>query len=106
MVGDERAHDDRLASAGGHLEGDAREIVDGVAIDGLRTGDFAESVLAGIGFFGDLVEPNGRFDGLALREKEMIFASRVEKPEVQQFLGDAGGVGIGGVAPDFHLVTE
>ena len=106
MVNDERAHHDGLAGAGGHLEGDAWEIVGRVAVDSLSACEFTERVLSRIRFFGDFVEPDGGFDRLALGKEKMIFASRIEKPIVKQFLGDAGGVGIGVITPELHFAPE
>lgn len=44
----------------------------------IATREFAEGVLAGVGFFGNIVEPDHALDGFALGEEEVVFAIGIE----------------------------
>lgn len=108
VVDDQCGHDDRLAGAGGHLEGEAGQVVLGGGRDLALLFEFPQNELACVRFLRDLVEPDGGFDGLALGEEELlrVVALRVQEPELEQFAGDAGGLRVAGFPPRAHLAAQ
>ncbi len=108
MVGDQRSHDDSLARPGRHFERNAREIILRRRRDLLRFFKPPVDVLADVGFLGDLVQPDSRFDGFALREKKRLghVPFGVEKPELKQLAGDARRLWVFRLPPRANLPAE
>jgi len=101
VPGDEHGHDDRLAAAGGHFEGDAeQERV--VLVVGLPDRAFDPGVAASLG---GLREVDGRLQGLDLAEEQLAVAVRVG-PILQEARSCPGDAGVVPLAPESHSATD
>ncbi len=102
LPGDEHPHDDRLAGAGGHLEGDAKQV--GVASGGVglaqRVGDPRVAVLAR--HLGDV---DRRLHRLDLAEEQLPFALGVG-PVREQSRRRRGNTGVAPLPPERHLLAD
>ena len=106
MIDDKRRHDDRLARARGHFEGDAGKVGGDIVGSRLGLGEPGQHMLAGIGALSDFVQPDGGLDGFALGVEKPVLARGIEKPIGEQFAGDTGGVGVRFPAPDFDFSAD
>ena len=105
MIDNQRGHDHSLAGAGGHLESLTRQAS---TVGGIGIRQFPQGEGAGVGFFRDFVQPDGRFDGFLLGKEEAAggIAFRIGEPEVKQFAGDPGGLRVAFNAPGGHLAPQ
>ena len=107
MVQQQRGHHDGLARAGRHFEGDARQMLLRLVADApLRLRDSAQNVLPDVRFCGDFVQPNRRFNRLALREKEGQMPLRIAKPKIQKLQRYPRDVSIWLAAPRADLAAH
>jgi hypothetical protein len=101
LPGDEHGHNDRLAQADRHLEGDAEEVGVGGGVG------FAQLVLdPGVAYLGgDLGEVDGRLQGLHLAEEEpaLTLGTGPVVKERLRYLGDAD---VTTLAPLLHAAAH
>ncbi len=110
VVKNQAGHDHGFARACCHLEGEAWQLVGRVvAGSGLALAKLVEDVRTAIGFFGQFVEPDGRFNGFLLGEKQFLVrcALGVGKPVAEQVSRyPAGDAAIAGLAPVADLFAQ
>ena len=103
VVEDQAGHDHSFPCAGSHLESLARQLVGCLFARGLLTlTQLVQQVGAGVGFFGDFVEPDRGFDGFLLGKKQFLmrFPLWIGEPVGQQITGNtAGHTSITGLPP-------